>query len=129
MRIASKNATPVSFEHAFLLEKEGELEKSAQVYDKLLKKTPSDLSILSRLMIIFRKLKNYRKEISYINQAIKIHEEKYARLKSKDVKVVALSKKLNILLGHTDKRGKNLLSIPEVVKLKKRKEVASKRMK
>ena len=129
MRVASKNDTPVSFEHAFLLEKDGELEKAAQVYEKLLKKTPSDLSILSRLMIIFRKLKNYRKEISYINQAIKIHEEKYARLKSKDVKVVALSKKLNMLLGHTDKRGKNLLSIPEVVKLKKRKEVASKRMK
>ena len=129
MRIASKNDTPVSFEHASNLEREGELEKAAQVYEKLLKKTPTDLSILSRLMIISRKLKNYRKEISYINQAIKIHEEKYARLKSKDVKVVALSKKLNMLLGHTDKRGKNLLSIPEVVKLKKRKEVASKRMK
>ena len=129
MEIVSKNPAPVSFENALLLEKEGELSKAALMYEKLLKKVPTDLAVLSRLMVVNRKLKNYRQEITYINQAIKIHEQKYARLKSTDSKVISLSKKLNTLLGHTDKKGKNLLIIPEVAKLKKRKEVATKRMK
>jgi len=128
MEIVSKNETPVSFKNAYLLEKEGDLSKAVRMYDKLLKKAPSDMNVFSRLMILSRKLRDYRKEITYINKAIKIHELKYDKLKSKDVKVVSLSKKLNTLLGHTDKKGKNLLTIPEVVKLKKRKEVALKRM-
>ncbi|MEO5892969.1 MAG: hypothetical protein ABIQ31_22155 [Ferruginibacter sp.] len=129
MEVAAKNPAPVSFDNATLLEMEGELLKAALMYEKLLKKAPSDMSVLSRLMVIYRKQKDYRKEIIHISAAIKIHEQKYARLKSKNAKVVLLSKKLNTLLGHTDKRGKNLLDIPEVTRLKKRKEVAQKRMK
>lgn len=121
--------TPISFENAYKLEKEGALSEAVRMYNKLLKKAPSDLEVLSRLMILSRKLKNYRGEISYINKAIKIHELKYARLKSKNVKVITLSKKLNVSLGHTDRRGKNLLLIPEVMKLKKRKDLVLKRTK
>ena len=103
---------PISFQNAFILEKEGDLAEAVRMYNKLLKKAPSDLEILSRLMILSRKLKNYSKEITYINKAIKIHELKYTRLKSKDVKVISLSKKLNVSLGHSDKRGKNLTDDP-----------------
>ncbi|MEO6732301.1 MAG: hypothetical protein ABIN01_13875 [Ferruginibacter sp.] len=129
MEIAAKNETIVSFKNASLFEKEGELTKALSMYEKLLKKVPSDLKVLSRLMIICRKLKSYSKEIIYINQAIKVHEQKFSSLKSKDAKVVSLSKKLNSLLAHTDKKGKNLLAIPEVEQLKKRKEVVLKRKK
>jgi len=74
-------------------------------------------------------LKNYSKELIHINQAIKIYEQRYDQLKSKDQKVILLSKKLNVLLGHKDKKGNNLLTIPEVVKLKKRKDTVLKKMK
>lgn len=129
MKTISKNIAPVSFENAMLLERKGELPKAVQMYEQILKKVPANLEVLTRLMIDSRKLKNYRKEITFINQAIKIHEEKYARFKTSDVKVASLSRKLNTLLGHTDKKGKNLLEIPEVEKLKKRKAVALKRLK
>lgn len=129
MEVAAKNETIVSFKNAFLLEEEGELEKARSMYERLLKKAPSDLKVLARLMIISRKLKNYSKELIYINQAIKVHEQKFTSLKSTDAKVVSLSKKLNSLLAHTDKKGKNLLAIPEVELLKKRKEVVLKRKK
>jgi len=129
MEIVSKNTAPVSFQHAVVLEKEGDLARAASMFDQLLKKAPSDLLVLSRLMIISRKLKKYSREITYINKAIKIHELRYSKLKTRNLKVATLSKKLNTLLGHTDRKGKNLLAIPEVEKLKKRKEVVLKKMK
>lgn len=129
MEIVAKNKLPVSLESALILEKEGKLSKAVQLYEKLLTKASSNLQILSRLMIVSRKLKDYKKELSFIDAAIKIHEQKYSTLKSNDTKVITLSKKLNSLLGHTDKKGRNLLAIPEVEKLKKRRAVALKRMK
>ena len=128
MEVASKNTAPVSYENAFLLEKQGELTKASAMYDKLLKKAPEDLEVLSRGMIVSRKLKNYKQEITYINKAIKIHEAKYAKLKTDNRKVANLSRQLNKLLGHTDQKGKNLLAIPEVETLKKRKETVSKKI-
>ena len=129
MQVSSVSDTTTSFKNAFILEKEGDLLKALQQYDLLLKKAPSDLVILSRLMIVARKLKKYSREIAYINKAIKIHELRYARLKTKNVKVATISKKLNSLLGHTDKKGRNLLAIPEVEKLTKRKAIVLKKKK
>lgn len=129
MKMVPGHQTTLSYDGAYTLEKEGELEKAIALYEKLLKKSPSELSILTRLMIVYRKLKNYSKEISFIDRAVAIHENKYAQVKSTNARVVSLSKKLNVSLGHTDKRGKSLLTIPEVVKLQKRKEVALKRLK
>jgi tetratricopeptide (TPR) repeat protein len=127
-KVPSSHA-PLSFKNAYMLEKEGALTEAVRMYNQLLKKAPSDLEILSRLIILSRKLKNYTKEITYINKAIKIHELKYSSLKSKDAKVISLSRKLNVSLGHSSKLGKNLLVIPEVEKLKKRKDLVLKRMK
>lgn len=129
MQAAAKNTASVSFENALILEKEGEWAKAVTMYDKLMKKVPEDLEVLSRLMIASRKLKNYKHEVTYINKAIKIHESKYARLKTDNRKVATLSKQLNKLLGHTDQKGKNLLAIPEVEKLQKRKETVLKKIK
>lgn len=129
MEAVSKNVSALTYQNAYSLEKQGRPEEALAQYEKLLKKSPADLGILSRLMIVSRKLKDYRREITFIDKAISIHENKYTRLKSTDAKVASLSKKINVLLGHTSKRGQNLMTIPEVVKLKKRKEVALKRMK
>lgn len=129
MEINNITKQAVSFENAPALETEGNLAKAISMYDRLLKKAPTNLPILSRLMVLCRKMKDYSREITYIDKAIQVNELVYTQLKTKSLKVAALSKKLNTLLGHIDEKGKTLLLIPEVVKLKKRKEVAIKRMK
>ena len=42
--------------------------------------------------------------------------------KKAGIKIIALSKQLNLLLGHTDKKGRALTKPPEVVKLEQRKQ-------
>lgn len=128
MKVASKNDLLISKDNAVALEQEGDFAKALQVYDKLLKINKSDLNILSRLMILSRKLKKYKQEIQYIDKAIGIHEKKYTAQKPKGSKVVSISKQLNTLLGHTDKKGKSLLAIPEVERLKKRRATVEKKI-
>jgi hypothetical protein len=111
------------------LEREGWLPQAAQMYEQLLKATPSSIPVLERLMIVYRKLKAYKKEIIAIDKAIKLYESQYGGADHYDVKVASISKKLNSLLGHADKKGKSLLVIPEVARLAKRKATALKRLK
>jgi len=127
MRVVKDDEVPESFEGARQLEQRGALKEAAALYEKLLKRSVNDLKIISRLIILYRKLKDHKKEISTINKAIKIHEERYAPKKlSKNVSLV--SKKLNILLGHTDKKGKNLLVPDEIKKLQNRKALLQKKL-
>ncbi len=112
---------PSTFEDARLLEQQGEYKKAASAYEKLLKKATKKIKILERLMIVFRKLKDVEKELLYIDTAIKIYEQQYPVKKSTDKKITTLSKQLNNLLGHTDKKGKNMLVPPEIAKLELRK--------
>jgi len=128
MEIVARNDLPVNSENAALLEREGQLEAAALMYEKLLKISTALLPLLARLMIIYRKLKKYKKEIAAIDKAIKIQEQKYTGRKKSSVNVVALSKKLNSVLGHTDRKGNSLLLIDEVEKLKSRRKIAVKKM-
>ena len=127
MRIVKDDDVPQSFEGARQLEQRGALKDAVALYQKLLKHSAKDLKIITRLIILQRKLKNYAKEISAINKAIKVYEQRYTPKKvSKAVSLV--SKKLNILLGHTDKKGKNLLLPDEIIKLQKRKTLLQKKL-
>jgi tetratricopeptide (TPR) repeat protein len=112
---------PLTFEDARLLEQEGNYKKAAAAYEKLLKRAGKKIKILERLLIVFRKLNDVEKELNYIDAAIKIYEEQYPAKKSADKKISTLSKQLNNLLGHTDKKGKNMLVPPEIAKLQLRK--------
>jgi len=120
MRAVKNDETPLTVEGARTLEQQGEFKKAVALYEKLLKQMPSSLKITARLIILYRKLKEYKKEFDTINKAIKIHEQLYAPRKNKEA-VTAISKKLNVLLGHTDKKGKGILVTDEVSKLEKRK--------
>lgn len=111
-----------NMEHARNLEKEGDLERAALLYEKLLKSSRQKLKIIHRLLIIFRKLKNTTKELFYIDMAIKIHEEQNAIKKTTDKKIGALSTQLNKMLGHVDKKGRSVFVPPEMAKLLVRKE-------
>jgi hypothetical protein len=106
-----------TYQDALLLERNGELKDAATLYAILHKEAPGNLKILSRLIIIYRKLKDAVKEIRYINAAIKIHEQYYTSHKIADKKAIAISKKLNQLLGYTDKKGRSTFKPDELLKL------------
>jgi ribosomal protein S15P/S13E len=69
------------------------------------------------------------KEVEHIDAAIKIYGQQYPDKKSSDRKLATISKQLNNLLGHTDKKGKNMLVPPEILKLEQRKERLLKKVK
>lgn len=118
---AIKGDAPVSFEQARLLEQQGDYKKAAAFYEKLLKQSSRKIKILERLLVVYRKLNDPKKEVRTIDSAIKIHEQQYPTKESADKKISTLSKQLNKILGHTDKKGKNMLVPPEISQLELRK--------
>lgn len=103
------------------LELSGDLKAAAALYGILHKHSPGKINMVHRLIVLYRKLKDVNKELYYIDVAIKINEQYYTAIKKQDTKTVAISKKLNMLLGHTDKKGKSVFKSDEVLKLQKRK--------
>lgn len=91
------------------------------MYRALHKDALKNLRILHRLMIVYRKLKDVVKEIKYIDAAIRIQEQYYTRGPYADKKAIAISKKLNLLLGHTDKKGNSVIKTEALLKLEMRK--------
>jgi tetratricopeptide (TPR) repeat protein len=127
MRVVKADDVPSTFDGARQLEQRGELKKAIELYEDLLKRSADDLKIITRLIILYRKLKNYKKEVSLINKAIKIHEQRYTPKKvNKEISLI--SKKLNRLLGHTDKKGKNMVLPGEIIKLQNRKALLQKKI-
>lgn len=117
-----------AFSNAMVSEKKGDIVPALKIYEALLKADPANEKILSRLMILYRKQKNYKKEIKQINTLIKIQEGYYAPHKKKNSLVDSLSKKLNISLGRTDKKGNTLSQPDSINKLIKRKEQVQKKL-
>jgi tetratricopeptide (TPR) repeat protein len=111
---------PLSFDQSRLLEQQGDYKKAAAAYEKLLKQSSKKIKILERLLVVYRKLKDTEKEIRSIDTAIKIHQQQYPVKETSDKKISTLSKQLNKILGHTDKKGKNMLVPPEITRLELR---------
>ncbi|MEP6710863.1 MAG: hypothetical protein ABJA37_00525 [Ferruginibacter sp.] len=128
MKIVRDDHIPETFEQALAFEQDKQFKLARTLYEKLLKATPGNMKLLTRLMIVCRKLKDYKNEIKYIDRALKIQEAFYGRTKISAPKINTLSKKLNLLLGHTDKKGKTLIASDEILKLQKRKEIVMKKM-
>lgn len=111
-------------------EQNGELEKAALVYEKVIRESKLNQDAYDRLMIIYRKLKEYSKEAAVIKKAIHAFEDLYdhdAR-KKPDKKVAALSKALNKMTGLADKKGQSLYDPEPLGKWKKRMKVVEKRL-
>jgi len=58
-------------------EQDGKLEDAVTAYLAMLKKTPQDQKGYSRLMILYRKLKQPKKEIDIINKGIAAFSKSY----------------------------------------------------
>ena len=102
---------------------------AAEVYENAIKADPLAEQAYDRLMIVYRKLKEYKKELQVINKGIKAYEQFYKSRASKSKKIAELSNKLNLSVGLSDKKG-NIIYQPEPInKWKKRKLVVEKKIK
>lgn len=86
-------------------EKNDELEDAAALYLRYLKKMPGNENVYSRLMIIYRKQKETKKELAIINQAIKTFEDIFKKeiRVSPSRKTIAISKRLIKSLGQNER--------------------------
>jgi tetratricopeptide (TPR) repeat protein len=111
------------------LESKGELEEAAAAYEKAIKAYPLNEMAYNRLMIIYRKQKDYKKELSVIRAGIKAFEEKHNRAgaHASNKRITALSKALAKSTGLTDKKGRQLYEWEPVGRWNRRRMVVEKK--
>jgi tetratricopeptide (TPR) repeat protein len=119
-----------AIESARSLEKDGQLKEAATYYEQALKENTLDEQAYDRLMIIYRKEKEYKKELNTILAGIKAYEDFYkSNLKTSSKKITDLSRALLRSTGLADKKG-NLLYEPEpIARWRKRLGVIQKKLK
>ena len=107
----------------------GEQDKAVKLYQKALQENALNEYVYTRLMILYRKEKDFKNELRVINAGIKAFENFYKpKTKSRSRLVTSLSLKLNRLVGLTDRKGKNTYDPEPLAKWKKRKEIVRKKI-
>ena len=113
------------------LEQNNELDEAIKAYQKCLKIKKTDEYAFDRLMILFRKQKEYKKELDIIQQAIDAFEKLYAE--SAPAKTNKLIQKIsNSILrstGLSDKRGNLVFKPQPILRWHKRATLLKKRLK
>jgi tetratricopeptide (TPR) repeat protein len=115
---------------AKFFEQQEEPGKAVAAYEKLIKENPLNEYAYDRLMIIYRKGKEYKKEKVIINKAIKAFEQFYksASRISRSKKVLSLSKAFMKSTGLADNKGKLLYQKEPLARWNKRKMVVEKKL-
>jgi hypothetical protein len=126
MKVAHKNIDlPVTKSEIFALAKEketaSEWNEAAALYERLIKMDSLNENAYDRLMIVYRKLKDPKKELEVINSAIAAYENLYTRNQNVSAKVKQLSKALQKATGLTDKKGSDIYQPQPLQKWNKRK--------
>jgi hypothetical protein len=98
-------------------------------YEQIIKKDPLAEKAYDRLMILYRKEKDYKSELKLINSGIKEFERFYKSRKTGSKKIAEISKKLNRSFGFTDKKGNAVYDPEPIARWKKRKVTVEKRIK
>lgn len=97
-------------------EAEGNLEKAAKLYELAIKEDTSNEFPFDRLMIIYRKLKQFKNELRIISKGVRLFEERYKKqgrkTRAKQQKLTMLSNAFMKSAGLLDRKG-NLLYLPE----------------
>ena len=97
-------------------------------YEEAIKTDPLAEKAYDRLMILYRKDKEYKKELKLINSGIKAFEKFYRSRKTGSRKIAEISKKLNKSFGFTDKKGNSLYDPEPIARWKKRKVTVEKKI-
>jgi hypothetical protein len=111
------------------MEEHNRPEEAAKLYEKLLKTERLRENNYNRLMMIYRRKKDYKNELRVINEGIRAFQDLYMPMATgKHKTIVSLSKKLNIMIGLTDKKGRHLSDREPIAKWKKRKTIVLKKL-
>jgi len=112
-----------------LFEQQGDSKQAIGLYESVLKKQPANAYLYDRLMILYRKEKKYKKELSVIKTAI----EKFSALlrpsgNKRSGRVASLSKSILQSVGLTDRKGRELFRPQPIARWEKRKETIQKKL-
>lgn len=139
MKAAAKNKKPADTDidmpmHA-LMEQAKTMEKdnpgsAADLYEKITREYPLKEPAWDRLMIIYRKAKNYTSELSVIRRAIKTFEAAYGKANraAGGKKVSRLSNALAKSFGLVDKKGRSLYEPQPIARWNKRRQTVEARI-
>ena len=116
-------------EEADEAEQKEDISLAKEDYEEVIKKDPLAEKAYDRLMILYRKEKDYKSELKLINAGIKAFENFYRSRKSGSKKIAEISKKLNRSFGFTDKKGNTVYDPEPIAKWKKRRLTVEKRIK
>lgn len=117
-----------------LLQKAHDAERSedylaaASAYENAIKVDVLSEQAYNRLMIVYRKLKDYKKELRVINDGIKAYERFYKSRATKSKKIADISSKLNLSVGLIDKKGNAAYEPEPIATWKKRKLLVEKKL-
>jgi len=110
-------------------EEKENISRAVKDYEEAIQKDPLAEKAYDRLMILYRKEKDYKNELRLINSGIKAFEEFYRSRKSGSKKIAEISKKLNKSFGLTDKKGNAVYDPEPIARWKKRRGMVEKRIK
>jgi len=114
-------------------ESNNNLDEAIKLYKKAITLEPSYEFPYDRLMIIYRKQKNYKEELKIINEGINFfkqqHENKQKELMGSNKKIIQLSNAFMKSVGLKDNKGRNNYYPEPVPKWEKRKKIAEKKLK
>lgn len=113
------------------LEAQGDLEKAAAAFEKAIKQNPLNEYAYDRLIIIYRKNKEYKKEKTVIVAGLKAFQQLYkgtTKLPASK-KIISLSNALLKATGLADKKGKPLYEKEPLERWNKRMQVVLKKLK
>jgi lipopolysaccharide biosynthesis regulator YciM len=96
-------------ETARQMETEGNVPEAEEIYLQLIKSDVINVEAYNRLLVIYRKQKEYRKELAIVNKAIKVYENNLLQEQKKWIssnkKAARLSRLLAKGLGLINKKG------------------------
>jgi tetratricopeptide (TPR) repeat protein len=114
-------------------EEQNDLKNAITFYRQAVKKEPANEYAYNRLMILYRRLKQYKEELRVINEGLKFfkdfYESKSNELSGENKKIIQLSNALMKSVGLKNKKGVNLYYPEPVPTWEKRKQVVDKKIK
>ncbi|WP_343558941.1 hypothetical protein [Sphingobacterium sp.] len=131
--VASKKSKNELLKEARLQELEGKMQDAIKSYSQVISKDPLQFGAYNRLMILYRKLKDYKKELAVIMQAIGAYEkdikDDQQTWKKANRKSARLSLSLAKSMGLLNDKGLPVYEDPQILTWRKRQETVQKKIK
>ena len=130
--MARQHSIPYLLGKARQAEQSGELSEAADLYERITKQAPMEAVAYNRLMVYYRRQKNYKKELQVIRQAIAAYarhaQESHDAWLRRHKRAARLAKALVKSLGLTDRKGIPVIENRQLATWRKRLQVVRKRL-